>query len=93
MATPHNCQFLSPSGQSIRDTLMGISEEIEVATIATQMRRQAYRIQEIETTIALPFRSRLTMLVVRWGQRNLPKSVLHIISKKSLKNKQNILER
>ena len=35
MTTPHNGQFLSPSEQPIRDTLMGISEEIEVATILT----------------------------------------------------------
>lgn len=35
MTTPHNGQFLSPSEQSIHGTLMGISEEIEVATIPT----------------------------------------------------------
>ena len=35
MANPHNRQFLSPWGQSVHDTLLGIFEEIEVATIAT----------------------------------------------------------
>ena len=32
---------------------------------------------EIEATIALPFQSSLTTLLLQWRQRNVPKSVLH----------------
>ena len=49
-------------------------DEMEVATTATD----EATILQIKTTVALPFQSSLTMLVVQWWLRNLPKSVLHV---------------
>ena len=49
-------------------------DEMEVATTAIG----EATILQIKTTVALPFQSSLTMLVVQWWQRNLPKSVLHV---------------
>ena len=51
-------------------------DEMEVATTAID----EATILQIKTTVALPFQSSLTMLVVQWWQRNLPKSVLHVQS-------------
>ena len=49
-------------------------DEMEVATTAID----EATILQIKTTVALLFQSSLTMLVVQWWQRNLPKSVLHV---------------
>ena len=55
---------------------MDISDEIEAATTAFD----EATILQIKAMIALRFQSSLTMLVVQWWQRNVPKSVLHVQS-------------
>ena len=60
------CQWL----KRMKRLSMGISHEIEVATSAF----------DEKTTIALLFRSSLTILLLRWRQRNLPESAIHVQS-------------